>query len=72
LRPRIAFQKIRRTKEAEWKLNLEIHTVDGVTVVSCTGRIAYRDEAVDLSETIASLLPEFAPTGARTERRGDD
>ncbi len=39
------------------KLNLEIHTADGVTVVSCRGRIVYRDEAVELSEKIASLLP---------------
>jgi anti-sigma B factor antagonist len=39
------------------KLNLEIRTADGVTVVSCAGGIVYCDEAVELSQKIASLLP---------------
>ncbi len=38
-------------------LNLEIRSADDVTVVHCRGRIAYRDEAVELSGKIAGLLP---------------
>jgi len=39
------------------KLNLEIRSADDVTIVHCYGRIVYRDEAVQLSEKIAGLLP---------------
>jgi anti-sigma B factor antagonist len=46
-----------KTKESKLRLNIEICTTDYVTVVSCTGRIVYRDEAVELSEKIAGLLP---------------
>jgi anti-sigma B factor antagonist len=46
-----------RTKESKLKLHLKIHAADDVTVVSCRGRIAYRDEAVELSCKIAGLLP---------------
>jgi anti-sigma B factor antagonist len=45
------------TKEAELKLNFEISRAGDVTVVCCTGRIAYRDEAVELSEKVGTLLP---------------
>jgi anti-sigma B factor antagonist len=44
-------------KESKLRLNIEIRTTDDVTVISCTGRIVYRDEAVELSEKIAGLLP---------------
>ncbi len=30
---------------------------DDVTVISCSGRIVYRDEAIELSEQIVELLP---------------
>ena len=46
-----------RTKESKLKLRVEIQALDDVTVVSCRGRIAYRDEAVELSGKIAGLLP---------------
>ena len=39
------------------KLNLEIRETDDVTVIHCRGRIAYRDEAVALSNKVAELLP---------------
>ena len=45
------------SKESKLKLSLKIRAEDGVTVVGCTGRIVYRDEAVELSERIAGLLP---------------
>lgn len=38
------------------KLNLEFSAHDGVTIVCCSGRIAYRDEAVLLSEKVAEWL----------------
>src|SRR5207248_2415499 len=44
-------------KERKLKLNLEIRSADDVTIVHCYGRIVYRDEAVQLSEKIAGLLP---------------
>ena len=46
-----------RYKESKLKLHLQIRAADDVTVVSCKGRIAYRDEAVELSGKIADLLP---------------
>ena len=39
------------------KLSTEIEVHEDVTVVHCHGRIAYRDEAVSLSRTVAQLLP---------------
>ncbi len=44
-------------KESALKLHLEIGTIEDVTVILCKGRIAYRDEAVALSEKVAELLP---------------
>ena len=39
------------------RLNLETRTNgDGVTVVLCSGRIVYRDEAFALSQTISKLM----------------
>jgi anti-sigma B factor antagonist len=46
-----------RDKESKLKLKLQIRYTDDVTVVHCQGRIAYRDEAVELSDKIADLLP---------------
>ena len=40
------------------KLNLEIRETDDVTVIHCQGRIAYRNEAVALSDKVAELLPD--------------
>jgi anti-sigma B factor antagonist len=45
-------------KESKVKLNLEIRETDDVTVIHCQGRIAYRKEAVALSDKVAELLPE--------------
>ncbi|MBZ5598920.1 MAG: STAS domain-containing protein [Acidobacteriia bacterium] len=42
--------------ELNLKLNLEICANDGVTVVYCRGRLAYREEATALSEAVAELL----------------
>ncbi|HEV3205977.1 MAG TPA: STAS domain-containing protein [Terriglobales bacterium] len=39
------------------KLNVEIQSVEQATVVHCRGRIAYRDEALALTEKIAGVLP---------------
>lgn len=46
----------RQHKESKLKLNLEISESDGVTVVHCRGRITYRNEAAQLSATVAGLL----------------
>jgi anti-sigma B factor antagonist len=45
-------------KESKVKLNLEIRETNDVTVIYCQGRIAYRNEAVALSNKVAELLPE--------------
>jgi anti-anti-sigma factor len=44
-------------KEPELKLNLEIRISDDVAVVTCKGRIVYRNEVAALSCTVADLLP---------------
>jgi anti-sigma B factor antagonist len=44
-------------RESALRLNLEIRVIEDVTVIRCKGRIAYRDEAVALSEKVAELLP---------------
>src|SRR4029077_17801174 len=44
-------------KESKVKLNLEIRETNDVTVIYCQGRIAYRNEAVALSNKGADLLP---------------
>lgn len=45
-------------KEPKVKLKLEIRRTEDVTVIYCRGRIAYRDEAVALSDKVAELLPD--------------
>jgi anti-sigma B factor antagonist len=37
-------------------LKMETRTVDGVSVVSCTGRIVFGDEATALRDTLKQLL----------------
>ncbi len=39
------------------KLDLETRTIGDVTVLYCTGRFTYREEATAFSQTIAGLLP---------------
>lgn len=39
------------------KLDLETRAIKDVTVLSCRGRFAYRDEATAFSQKIAQLLP---------------
>jgi anti-sigma B factor antagonist len=46
-----------RPKESKVRLRLEVHECDGVTLVHCTGRITYRNEAASLSKTVIGLLP---------------
>lgn len=48
----------RNVKDLNLKLGLEICANDGVTVVYCRGRIAYREEAAALSGAMADLLPQ--------------
>jgi anti-sigma B factor antagonist len=44
-------------EESVMKLHFETRqTDDGVTIVFCSGRIVYRDEAVALSHTVSRLL----------------
>ena len=44
-------------REESMKLSFETRkTDDGVTIVFCTGRVVYRDEAVALSHTVSRLL----------------
>jgi anti-anti-sigma factor len=46
-------------REERMKLSLEIRMTDyGVTVVLCTGRVVYRDEAAALSHTVSRLMRE--------------
>jgi anti-sigma B factor antagonist len=45
-------------KEPELKLSLEIRMSDDVAVVTCKGRIVFRNEAAALSYTVAELLPQ--------------
>jgi anti-sigma B factor antagonist len=37
-------------------LKMESHTVEGVTVVTCHGRIVFGEEATELRETLKKLL----------------
>lgn len=39
------------------KLDLETRAIDDVTVLYCSGRFTYRDEATAFSQKIAELLP---------------
>jgi anti-anti-sigma factor len=45
-------------REAKLGLSLETRITDDVTVICCTGRIAYGVEAAALSDEMAGLLPE--------------
>ena len=40
------------------RLSLRIHEIENITVISCRGRIAYRDEAEALSMRASSLLKQ--------------
>jgi anti-sigma B factor antagonist len=44
-------------KEYKLKLHLETCAINDVTILSCRGRFAYREEATAFSEKIAELLP---------------
>ena len=41
----------------ESRLETKIRQAEGITVVSCSGRIAYREEATALSASIMGLAP---------------
>jgi anti-anti-sigma factor len=43
--------------ESKLRLRTEIETHNDVTVVHCSGRIVYRDEAATLPRTVEGLLP---------------
>ena len=45
-------------EESKVKLKLKIREIEDVTVIHCQGRIAYRDEALALSEKVSELLPD--------------
>jgi anti-sigma B factor antagonist len=45
-------------EESNVKLKLKIRETEDVTVIHCQGRIAYRDEALALSEKVSELLPD--------------
>jgi anti-sigma B factor antagonist len=44
-------------KESKLKFLAEIRNHDDVTIVRCSGRITYREEAASLSDEVAALLP---------------
>jgi anti-sigma B factor antagonist len=44
-------------KESKLKFLAEIRSEDDVTIVQCSGRITYREEAGSLSGEVAALLP---------------
>ncbi len=47
-----------KCKEQGLKLNLEVHTREGLTIIFCRGRVTYRDEALALSAKVAELLSQ--------------
>jgi anti-sigma B factor antagonist len=47
----------RLDKESKLKLSLETSINEDVVVVSCKGRVVYRDEAAALSRKVMELLP---------------
>lgn len=48
----------RQQKESKLKLLLQVNENDGVTIVRCTGRITYRNEAAELSRKVVELLQQ--------------
>jgi anti-sigma B factor antagonist len=44
-------------EESNVKLKMDVCEIEDVTVIRCQGRIAYRDEALALSEKVTELLP---------------
>ena len=43
------------------KLELQTRMIEGITVLTCKGRLAYREEAVAFSEAVAGLLSPGQP-----------
>jgi anti-sigma B factor antagonist len=44
-------------KESNLKLDLQTRAIDKITVLFCSGRFTYRDEATAFSQKISDLLP---------------
>jgi anti-sigma B factor antagonist len=44
-------------REASVALKISTHDAGGITVVSCSGRIVFGEEAADLREVVKGLLP---------------
>lgn len=40
------------------KLDMDVRTIDGVSVLYCKGRFTYREEAVAFSQTVSRLVSE--------------
>ena len=53
---RVNFSGYQAAKEADMNLKIETRQVDGVTVVSCTGRIVFGEEATALRDQLKQTL----------------